>query len=66
MLPFFAFIHLHLASHLGMLDEPHEELKDMMLGPNLKMVFGGPIPKMGRTLECMPRMKMIPKTVQAN
>ena len=24
ILPFFLFIHLHLASHLGMLDEPHE------------------------------------------
>ena len=24
MLPFFAFMHLHLASHLGMLDEPRE------------------------------------------
>ena len=25
MLPFFIFMHLHLASHLGTLDEPHEE-----------------------------------------
>ena len=24
MLPFIIFMHLHLASHLGMLDEPHE------------------------------------------
>ena len=24
ILPFFIFIHLHLASHLGMLDEPRE------------------------------------------
>ena len=24
ILPFFIFMHLHLASHLGMLDEPHE------------------------------------------
>ena len=24
MLPFFTFMHLHLASHLGMLDEPRE------------------------------------------
>jgi hypothetical protein len=24
LLPFFAFMHLHLASHLGTLDAPHE------------------------------------------
>ena len=24
ILPFFVFMHLHLASHLGMLDEPRE------------------------------------------
>ena len=24
MLPFFAFMHMHLASHLGTLDEPRE------------------------------------------
>ena len=24
ILPFFIFLHLHLASHLGMLDEPRE------------------------------------------
>ena len=24
LLPFFIFMHLHLASHLGVLDEPHE------------------------------------------
>ena len=24
ILPFFIFMHLHLASHLGTLDEPHE------------------------------------------
>ena len=28
VLTFLAFIHLHLAYHLGMLDEPCEELKD--------------------------------------
>ena len=58
MLPFFAFMHLHLASHLGTLDEPHGEPKDIMLEPNLKMVFGGPIPKMEGPLECMPRAEM--------
>ena len=61
MLPFSAFMHLHLASHLGMLDEPHEDSKDMMLEPNTKMVFGGPIPKMEGPLECMPRAKMPPR-----
>ena len=25
VLPFFIFIHMHLASHLGALDEPREE-----------------------------------------
>ena len=46
MLPFFAFMHLHLASYLGTLDEPRGEPKDMMLEPNPKMMFGGPILKM--------------------
>ena len=66
MLPFFAFMHLHLACHLGMLDEPHREPKDVMLEPNSKMVFGGPIPKMEGPLECMTRVEMFPKMVQAN
>jgi len=66
MLPFFAFMHLHLASHLCMLDEPCGEPKDVILEPNLKMVFGGPIPKMEGPLECMPRMEDVPRTVQAS
>ena len=66
MLPFFVFMHLHLVSHLGTLDEPHGEPKDVMLEPNPKMVFGGPILKMEGPLECMPRVEMFPKTVQAN
>jgi hypothetical protein len=41
-------------------------VKDMMLEPNPKMVFGGFIPKMEGTLECMPRVEMFPKMVQAN
>ena len=61
MLPFFAFMHLHLASYLGTLDEPRGEPKDMMLEPNPKMVFGGPIPKMERPLECMSRAEMPPR-----
>ena len=63
---FFVFIHLHLASHLGTLDEPRGEPKDMMLEPNPKIVFGGPILKMEGPLECMPRVEMFPKTVHAN
>jgi hypothetical protein len=42
VLPFFIFIHLHLASHLGTLDAPREG-RDVE--PNPKMVFGGPISK---------------------
>ena len=61
MLPFFAFMYLHLASHLGTLDEPCGELKDMMLETNPKMVFGGPISKMEGPLECMPRAEMPPR-----
>jgi hypothetical protein len=37
VLPFFIFIHLHLASHIGMLDEPHEEL-DVELNPKMVLV----------------------------
>ena len=49
MLPFFTFMHLHLVSHLGMLDEPRMEPKDVMLELNPKVMFGGPISKMERT-----------------
>ena len=45
-------MHLHLASHLGMLDEPRDHVKDMMLEPNPKMVYGGPIPKMEGLSKC--------------
>ena len=41
-----------LATHLGTLDEPRGEPKDVMLEPNPKMVFGGPIPKMEGLSEC--------------
>ena len=37
--PFFAFISLYCASHLGMLDEPREGWKDMMLESNQKTVL---------------------------
>ena len=52
MLPFFASMHLHIASHLGTLDEPRGEPKDMMLEPNPKMVYGEPISKMEGLSKC--------------
>jgi len=42
VLLFCIFMHLHLASHLGTLDEPCE---GHYVESNSKMVFGGPIPK---------------------
>ena len=61
MLPFFAFMHLHLASYLGMLDVPRVDVKHGMLEPNPKMVFGGPIPKMEGPLEYMLRVEIFPR-----
>ena len=43
MVLFFIFMHLHLASHLGTLDEPREGCD---VESNPKMVFGGSIPRM--------------------
>ena len=63
ILPFFVFIHLHLASHLGMLDEPREGLD---MEPNPKTVYGGPIPKMEEPLEYMPEQEMLTKLVSSN
>ena len=48
---FFIFMHLHLASHLGMLDAPCEGRDD---GVEPKDGVGGPIPKMEGPLEYMP------------
>jgi len=59
-------MHLHLACHLGMLDEPHREPKDVMLEPNSKMVFGGPIPKREGPREYMPEPEMLAKRVSSN
>jgi hypothetical protein len=42
VLLFFIFMHLHLASHLGALDESREGHD---VESNSKMVFGGPLPK---------------------
>ena len=49
VLPFFIFMHLHLASHLGALDEPREG-RDVK--PNSKVGFGGSIPKMEGLSKC--------------
>ena len=41
-------------------------VKNVMLEPNPKTVYGGPILKMEGPLECIPRVEMFPKTVQPN
>ena len=50
------FIHMHLASHLGMLDEPREGCD---VEPNPKTVYGGLFPKMEGSLEYMPKQEML-------
>ena len=49
ILPFFIFVHLHLASHLDTLDAPHEG-RDDRVGPEDGV--GGPIPKMEGLSKC--------------
>ena len=51
ILPFFIFMHLHLASHLGMLDAPCEGRDD---GIEPEDGVGGPFLKMEGPLEYMP------------
>ena len=63
MLPFLAFKHLHLASHLGMLDAPHEGRDD---GVEPEDSVDGPIPKMEGPLEYMPKWEMLAKRVSSN
>ena len=41
-------------------------VKDVMLEPNPKMVYGGPIPKMEGPLEYMPEWEMIAKHVSSS
>ena len=41
-------------------------VKAMMLEPNPKTVYGGPIPKMEGPLEYMPEQEMITKRVSSN
>ena len=49
VLPFITFIHMHLASHLGTLDEPREGYD---VEPNSKIGFGGSILKMKGLSNC--------------
>ena len=49
VLPFITFIHMHLASHLGTLDESREACD---VEPNSKVGFGGSIPKMEGLSKC--------------
>ena len=56
-------MHLHLASHLGMLDEPREG-RDYWI--ELEDDVGGPIPKMEEPLEYMPEQEMLTKRVSSN
>ena len=49
VLPFIIFIHMHLASHLGTLDESREGCD---VEPNSKVEFGGSIPKMEGLSKC--------------
>jgi hypothetical protein len=49
VLLFFIFMHLHLASHLGALDESREGHD---VESNSKMVFGGPLPKVEGLSKC--------------
>ena len=41
-------------------------MKDLILEPNSKMVYGGPIPKMEGPLEYMPEQEMLNKRVSSN
>jgi hypothetical protein len=62
-----SYICIVASHHLGTLDARCEELKDMMLELDLKTaMFGRLILKMEGPLECMPRVEMFRKTVQAN
>ena len=49
---------MHLASHLGTLDEPREGCD---VEPNPKTMYGGLFPKMEGSLECMPEQEMLTK-----
>ena len=56
-------MHLHLASHLGTLDEPCEACDD---GVEPEDGVGGPFSKMEGPLEYMPEQEMLAKRVSSN
>ena len=56
-------MHLHLASHLGTLDEPREGRDD---GIEPKDGVGGLFSKMEGPLEYMPEQEMLTKRVSSN
>ena len=56
-------MHLHLTSHLGILDAPHERHDDRVEPEDS---VGGPIPKMEGPLEYMPEQEMLAKPVSSN
>ena len=62
MLPFFIFMLLHLASHLGMLDEPWEGCD---VGDEAKDGVWWTYPEGGRTRQVLGR-KMLAKRVSSN
>ena len=63
MVPFLAFMHLHLASHLCILDAPREGHD---VGVKLEDGVGGPISKMEGPLEYMPEQEMLTKRESSN
>ena len=62
MLPFLAFKHLHLASHLGMLDEPREG-HDVGVKPEDSVWWT--YPEDGKTKQVL-RWEMLAKRVSSN
>ena len=56
-------MHLHLASHLGTLDAPHEGRDD---GIEPEDGVGGPFSKMEGPLEYMPEQEMLAKRVSSS
>ena len=57
MLPFFAFMHLHFSSHLGMLDTPREGCD---VGAKPEYGVGWTYPEDGRTTQVL-RPEMSPR-----
>ena len=62
ILPFFIFMHLHLASHLGTLDEPHEGCD---VGAEPEDGVWWTYPKGGRTRQVL-GWEMLTKQVSSN